>query len=128
MRYRRALTLVEVLAATVLMAILAGTCMPLLQRAMRASHEPEAPFELLALAQLADWFIGDPAVFGLEMPWPSEQVRVPWPDHPDRPPVTVRGLMAGDPDLDHAWLVFSCEGLAVFRWIPVDDQGEEPGP
>lgn len=129
MRPRRALTLVEVLAATVLLAMLAAACMPLLQRAMRGmGAPPEAPFNPVELAQLADSFLADPSAFGVESPSEQDELQLPWPEHPQRPPVTVRRLTAQDAEADHTWLAFSCASWAIHRWVPVDHNGQEPVP
>ncbi|MCH8166197.1 MAG: type II secretion system protein [Planctomycetes bacterium] len=131
MRARRALTLVEVLAATVLLAMLAATCMPLLQRAMRALDEPsppDAPFELVELSQLADSFLADASAFGVESPSEQDELQLPWPEHTQRPPVIVRRLTAQDADADHTWLAFSSGKTFIFRWVPVDHNAQEPVP
>lgn len=128
MRIRRALTLVEVLAATVLLAMLAAACMPLLQRAMRGLDEPEAPFNPVELAQLADSFLADPSAFGVESPSEQDELHFPWPEHPQRPPVTVRRLTAQDAEADHTWLAFSSGKTFIFRWVPVYHNAKEPVP
>ncbi len=131
MRPRRALTLVEVVAATVLLAMLAAACMGLLQRAMRGLDEPsppDAPFELFELSQLADSFLADASAFGVESPSEHDELQLPWPEHPQRPPVTVHHLTAQDADADHLWLAFSSGKTFIFRWIPVDHDTEDPVP
>lgn len=129
MRIRRALTLVEVLAATVLLAMLAAACMPLLQRAMRGlGAPPEAPFELFELSQLADSFIADAFNFGVESSSEQDELHFPWPEHPQRPQVTVRRLTAQDAEADHTWLAFSSSKTFIFRWVPVDHDAQEPVP
>ena len=131
MRIRRALTLVEVLAATVLLAMLAAACMPLLQRAMRALRAPpppDAPFELFELSQLADSFLADASAFGVESPSEQDELQLPWPEHPQRPPVIVRRLTAQATEVDHTWLAFSSGKTFIFRWVPVDHDTEEPVP
>ena len=125
MRERRGQTLIEVLAATVLLAILAATCMPLLQRAMRALQTTKPPFELLELAQFADSLVADPSAFGVEAPSQLAELQLPWPEHHDRPLITVRRLSTSDPESDHAWLTFSCGGGAVYRWVPLEREPEE---
>ena len=128
MRLRRALTLVEVLAATVLLAMLAAACMPLLQRAMRGLDEPDAPFNPLELSQLADSFLGDPSAFSVESPSEQDALQLPWPEHPEHPLVIVRRLTARDADADHTWLAFSSGKTFIFRWVPVDHDAQEPVP
>ncbi len=128
MRARRGLTLAEVLAATVLLAILAATCMPLLQRSMRALQTTKPPFELLELAQFADSLLADPSAFGVEAPSQLAELQLPWPEQPDRSLITVRRLSASDPESDHAGLAFSCGGRAIYRWVPLEREPEERVP
>ncbi|MHC4414373.1 MAG: type II secretion system protein [Planctomycetota bacterium] len=128
MRRRRGLTLVEVLASTVLLAILAATCMPLLRQAMRVLHEPESSFEMFDVSQFADRFIVHPGPGGIKLLSEGDQLELPWPEHPDRAPITVRRMTAGETDTGRAWLTFSCEGRSVSRWVAVErseDEGQE---
>ena len=128
MRRHHGLTLVEVLAATVLLAILAAACVLLLQRAMRALQPPDPGFEFLELAQLADLFIADPSTLGGEaLPQEGEHQAL-WPEHPDRPLITVHRLTANDPEAEYAWLVVSSGQWAVHRWVPNDREEEELRP
>ena len=128
MRPRRALTLVEVLAATVLLAMLAAVCMPLLQGAMRALDEPETPFNPAELSQLADSFLADASAFSAKSPSEQDELHFPWPEHPQRPLVTVRRLTAQDAEADHTWLAFSSSDTVIFRWVPVDHNAKVPVP
>ncbi len=139
MRRRHGLTLVEVLASTVLLTLVAATCMPLLRQAMRGLREPATPFELLELVEFADAFVADPAAFGFDEIQPVDgeaQLESPWPQDPDRPAVAVRRLTVDDQDADHAWLTFTCDRWTVCRWKAVEpqedlddrsDQGEGDG-
>lgn len=125
MSARRGLTLVEVLAATVLLTVLAGACVPLMERAMRALDDPAAPIDRFELAVLADQFMDEPAAFGMERPPQDETIFLTWPEQLDRPPVTVRRLRASDTDVDHAWIEFACGEAAVWRWIADEPQKPE---
>ena len=128
MRSHRGLTLIEVLTATVLMAILVGTCVPILRQASRAMYLPVRPFEIRELATLADQFVADPATFGLEEALPEQPFELNWPETvPDRPPVLVSRLHGEDAEDGHEWLVFSCAHVTVVRWLPPVDPGDVPG-
>ena len=125
---RHALTLLEVLAATVLLTLLAATCLPMLQRATRLLDQPEVPFDYSELARLADSILADPEIFGLSG-LPSEgEAAIGWPESPDRPMVVIRVLSAQDTSSDHVWLRFSCDQASVHRWIPVRDQSKDTTP
>ena len=127
MMRRHGLTLVEVLASTVLLTLVAATCMPLLRQAMRVLGEPAPPFELLELVEFADAFIVDLAASATDEIEPLDDQfprELPWPDDPDRPAVTIRRLTGED--ADHAWLTFTCDRWTVCRWKavePRDDSG-----
>ena len=122
MRYRRGLTLIEVLAATALLAMMAAACVPLLRQSMRAAREPEIPIEPYELAEIADGFLADISELGQE-PGYGE---MPWPDNPERPPIAFEQLTSEDVGANHFWVTFTCAGLTVSRWVPVEEPGEEP--
>ena len=125
MRRRRGLTLLEVLASTVLLTMLAWACGPLLRKAMNDLRQPDEPFALIELTQLAGMFLADPSAFGVESP-PSEldELHLPWPDQSDRSPVVVHRLSAEAGPHDHAWLSFTSEGQRIFRWIAIEQESE----
>ena len=125
MRRAYGLTLIEVLASTALLTILAATCVPLLRRSLRVIRAPAPPLELFELAEFADTFVADPAAFepGVE----EIHREVPWPDAPDLPPVSVWSMTAADDEADHVWLVFTCERWTVARWRPLDGEDETGG-
>ena len=125
---RRALTLLEVLASTVLLTMLAWACLPLLRQAMSDLRQKDEPFALVELTQLAELFLTDPSAFGVEsLPSPLDELHLPWPERPGRSPVTVRRLSTDPSPSDHAWLSFSCQGQRIFRWLAVEAE-REPEP
>ncbi len=128
MMRRRGLTLLEVLASTVLLTLLASACLPLLQQAMSDLRQTDEPFAMVGLTQLAELFLADPSAFGVaSLPSELDELHLPWPEQPDRSPVTVRRLSADAPPHDHAWVSFSCEGQRIFRWLAAEaEQESEP--
>ena len=128
MMRRRGLTLLEVLASTVLLTLLASACLPLLRQAMSDLGQMDEPFALVELTQLAELFLADPPAFGVEsLPSQSDDLHLPWPERPGRSPVTVRRWRTDAPPPDHAWLSFSCQGQRIFRWLAVEaERGPEP--
>ena len=125
---RRGLTLLEVLAAAVLLAVVAGTCVPLLRNALPALRAPDHQFELFELARVADSIIAEPAAFGIEA-WPEIGDQwITWPDVPDRPVITVRLIRVGEPQVNHGWLAFSSGDWTIHRWIALDVDEGERGP
>jgi len=117
----RALTLVEVLAAVVLLSILSAASAQMLG-AVR-DHIDHAPGIVLSeLTIFADTFMEEPAKFGVNaLPEniSDEELTVPWPDEPARAPVTLARIEPDNPATEHAWLAFRCGTLVVVRYIPV---------
>ncbi len=129
---RRGLTLLEVLASTLLLALLAATVVPVLRQAMSAAHQAPPSFDLLELTQFAEAYVAealqqDERENKAEAPPHEPSAQVPWPDKPQRPPVTVRRLSAASPEADHQWVVLSCDGWVVARWVPIEHVEEDLG-
>jgi hypothetical protein len=126
MRRRRALTLVEVLAATVLLAILTGTCVPFIERAARDLAEPHGVVPIDELGALADAVVADPEAFGIEDIRTVDRFELAWPEAPGRPAVGITMLTQETPaggerteEPTHAWLTFTSGEAIVFRWIEI---------
>lgn len=117
----RGLTLIEVLAATVLLGITAAACVPILTSAMRVLHEEHAAsVSLDDLAIFADGVVADPESFGLTIAQLHEldSIEISWPDAGVS--VTIKSKRAEDTAIRHSLLVFTthAEGArTVFRWI-----------
>ncbi len=142
---RRGLTLLEVLAAAVLLTTLAGACVPLLSDAagrLAAMNESgnEASFDSIDLAQFADSVLSTPDAYRIDSLTELYRLDLAWPEAPARSPVTItqlRDLSSGSADGDddsseitHAWLSFACEDHLVIRWLSLetgeDDADAEP--
>ena len=120
---RRAMTLVEVLAATMLLAVVAAVAAGFLGDATRrpVDHDPEAT--LTALAAVADAALRDPALPSW-LPAPSADALLAR-TLPDGSPVVA--TLIADPADDHGWLVLRARGVAVSRWLPLDrPRGRRP--
>lgn len=127
---RRGLTLIEVLAATAILAMIAAACIPTLRAALATMNEDDPALDLHDLSNLADQIVGAPEDFGLDS---SDIVHteVAWPEHPERPPVVVTALNAPSDDdapPDHRWLIFTSDGCTVARWMAVEAEPEESQP
>ena len=121
---QRGLTLVEVLAATVLLAAMASVVMPLMQRAMRELEEMQPEIDLRDLADIADTLSVNPDVFGGLTDASAQRQELPWPGNSTRPPIMIKRIDPGYEDPDHNWLSVSCGGWEVYRWIPLDPNDE----
>ena len=91
------MTLIEVLASTVLLTMLAATCVPLLQGAMRTLKENTATSAaaITDLEQFADEFLADLGEQGSSLE-PTETAQVIRSAHSDLGPVQVQLLLPDD--------------------------------
>lgn len=114
---RRGMTLVEVVAALVLLATLAGAIVPLLQSSARAlAPAPSAP-DLVRLGDFAARLLTDPRALGLTEEALSAGTLNQQLPCPGGPSVRVTRLEAG---ADHAWLIFECGNAVIARWVFVE--------
>jgi hypothetical protein len=122
------MTLIEVLAATVLLAALAATSARVLQ-SVRSDSQQTLGTPFFELASLADSFIAEPAAFGVNIPLDkigAEQSAIRWPNRPNREPVLITRVDPQSPVKDHAWLVFQHGSSAVSRYIPLSVKERNP--
>lgn len=125
---RRALTLIEVLAATVLLAILGGVCASLL-RSVRLSqmeeHQLKGELDMLELDRFADRFMAEsgPAILD-EVPAGSQRI-IEWLYENRSHSVRLRRVeptgSADEPT--HAWLAFNCGPWTVWRRVELPGKG-----
>ena len=127
MSSQRGLTLIEVLAATVLLSMLAASCVPILRLAMNDLRDQDESFDLIELSLFVDEILSDPTKFNLdpEMIAESSEHTITWPDSATGASVIMHRLISDDPKADHAWLSFSCNGQSVLRWIEIDNENDQ---
>ncbi|GEM_PF-3038494 len=119
----RGLTLIELLAATVLLALLSTACASLLRivRPLRAdARTDDDPVSVFELEHFVDQVLLDSTTRAHCEP-AGVDITLLWPDAASRSPVRVRRL-ADTSELAAGasnWLGFSCRGLVVWRWLPV---------
>ncbi len=132
-RSRRAgMTLLEVLIATAILAMLAVACTPLIVRAISSVERSAHAMSVQAadLSAAADIFINDPVSFGLEHASLHEisELQIPWPkddERFDKVPASVIDVCAIRADrshADHLWLRFECEGAIALRMVTVPEE------
>ena len=131
----RGLTLVEVLVATVLLAALAGTVVPMLRT--RDVDRAQQVQQLVTLDMFADRFLQDHQKLGVEhladisdeLALPLTSIQVEHDLSMEDNTVIVRRMISGQTSsLNHAWLIFVWEGdpsMHVTRWIPLPDREED---
>lgn len=142
---RRGLTLVEVLAATVLLAILAAVAVGFVRDAARSASQPIARTHAVAahadLARCIDRVFSHDHALRARLtarsrfepfefqPESSDERR------PSFTSVRVARLDANDPNADHAWAVFEGGDARVLRFVrlaspdaaPRSERGPRPG-
>jgi prepilin-type N-terminal cleavage/methylation domain-containing protein len=127
-RRRRALTLLEVLLATALLAMLAAACVPAIARAMTMlrddSRREQREFHLADLETVADAFLEKTSRFGVldVQPYEIDVVEFEWPADSgiaSTSPIVARARRSADAEVTHLWLLFECEGLTVSRWVAI---------
>lgn len=131
MTERRALTLVEVLVATALLAVLVATLLPFAVRASRSLSPRPAPVDMDALSGFADAVMSNPGAFQIADLNVVEQTTIAWPGSTTRE-VTIRRVSPAELSddepyvLPHRWLAFTCEDVTVLRWVPAPDDAAMP--
>lgn len=128
---RRAMTLIEVLAATVLLALLGSACASLLRSApvMPASASEEtSAIDTLALERLADQLLDESGLQERIIMDASADFAAAWPDVAGRPPVRIRRIVpeASADEPAHAWIAFSCGNVIVWRCIDLPKEIPSP--
>lgn len=129
----RGLTLLEVLVATAILAMLAGAVVPSIAQAL-ARLRPVAKASIVDIADLgvvADQFIAEPEAFekGLaasqlheiefkQIGWPTDEPRF---EKFTAQPIRIQAIRraGGDESETHLWLSFSCDGVSVMRWVSI---------
>ncbi len=123
---RRGLTLIEVLAATVLLAAMSAVCIGLVREA-RLAGEAEVSqadaHQLVYLRRLAEQVAVDPSVVGIEVESLTGTEITGEFDIDDlrgdlQGPVSYRLLYPDEPQADHVWVVLSVGGAQVV--VPVE--------
>lgn len=128
----RAMTLVEVLAATVLLAMVAGTCASLLRSVAQHANDGDLVLRTDELAELADRWLRDRAVESAPpaLDWPQfrgSELDCAWPTNPARDHIRVRLVQCKEGDV-RCWIELESGGARVWRWCPADrdDPGSTP--
>lgn len=125
---RRGLTLLEVVAAAVLLASSVVVCLPLIKDIAAAESRPPIEVACLDLGDLAERILTDPKDVGLGTHLnlrPGLDVELAWPDEPERPRIRVR-VQSSQMSADHAWLVLECQGVSAARCIPIERGRRRP--
>jgi hypothetical protein len=128
MRRTLGLTLLEVLASLALLSMIAATCVPLLERAMRVMAGTRATDGPLVtdLAEVANSALNEPGKYQIENWQIVESFTIPWQDHAAREPLAVVRMTSGETETDSQringdWVKFTFETTTIYRWIPVEE-------
>lgn len=124
---RRGLTLLEVVAAAALLAVIAAACVPMLREARRWADRAAEPDRFDDLVAVADAIVADPEVFGLvetDLTTDGFETTISPPElDPDR--VRIRLLQSDDEAATHAWVALDCDGDTVIRYVELPVEADE---
>ena len=122
MSERRGLTLLEVLFAAAMLAMLAATCAPLLRSAQLASEEPDEDHVHAELQQLVEEFLEEPTRFGIDDPLGLESFTLEWPSPAARQQINVQRIDSISHEPIAQWLVFTCGESFVLRRFELEKE------
>jgi prepilin-type N-terminal cleavage/methylation domain-containing protein len=111
---RRGLTLIEVVAATVLLVSLSVAAVTVIRDSRRVIEAAPDPPELLELAILADQIAARPASYGLD-PATAKAGDIVFVTHDGGHIVVAIAAR----EVDHAWIRVEQDGVAIFRYVRV---------
>jgi prepilin-type N-terminal cleavage/methylation domain-containing protein len=112
---RRGLTLIEVVAATVLLSLLAVAVVPVLRDA-RAQAEARGPrLDVFELGLLADRLVDDPESMGVAKDWAEQISSARQALQADGTAITVHRERAD-------WIVFERGSTSVARFVPLEEE------
>ena len=125
----RGLTLIEVLAATVLLAMIVGAVLPALRRAGDVASAAEPAVAFAQFRNAVDQLMSDPTIAVAADTNGAAPRSMPWPGGaPDRPSIDIQylGAASGD-ETTRGWITFTCERWTIVRWIDheQDDESKE---
>lgn len=128
MRRSQGMTLIEVLAATVLLAMIVAVCLPMLIGKAR-SDATQTDITLEELALIADRALSDPAAYGLgpangTVLINGPRLQVISPSTPADIHLCV--LHPTSPETGHVWVVFLSGATSVSRWLSIESIGVAP--
>lgn len=118
------LTLIELVAALALLAMIVTASLPVLQEAARSLQSNEPAVAVEDLGMLADRMLSDPEAFGIEPLHAFESAQIEWPTDllPDATSDAVTVELVRIEETDHAWLRFSAGEAATLRWIKLEEE------
>ncbi len=123
---RRGLTLLGLLVSVMLMAIIGAACLPVMQSAAAELSEAAVGEDEdgVGLARAVDAYL---ELEDTELPTDGEELmaELPWPEDVEAGPAYVKQLLSNDPGTDHFWLVFTCDGRSVARWMATETEDED---
>ncbi len=127
----RAMTLIEVLAATVLLAILGSVCASVLRSVSVIPTDPASgtvSVDMLSLERAVNELLDDPDLRERVIADASAEISLPWPDEPARPAIQARRVEheSAAEESEHAWVAFSCEQCIVWRCIALPKENPSP--
>jgi len=118
----RGLTLLETLAATVLLTALAVAVLPVMTTAQAQLGVSRLSPDLFPLSGVADTAISHPEIVGLDAEWAQRVLQLPVRFHTETTDdVEARIVSRG---VGHAWVEFRSGDLRLVRWLPVAEEDQ----
>lgn len=136
-RPHHGLTLLEVLIATAILAVMASAVVPSIAQALDVLRQLDSKTSVdrADLASVVDAFMLDPKRLGVDIP-PARlheinDTRITWPTDEPRYEkyagvlIEIRSIALGGAEVgakggaEHLWLEFTCERLQVIRWVSI---------
>jgi hypothetical protein len=111
---RRALTIIEVMAATVLLAALAVAVVPVLRDARAQVEARESRLEIFELGLIADRLVDEPEALGVPQDWPDQVT-------PRSVIINVAGTAISVRRVRACWIIFEHAGTSVARYVPPEE-------
>lgn len=128
----RGMTLLETLAATVLLGVIAAAVLPLVRTAGAGRAPGSAALSEAELSVLVDRVLDDPAGYGvdddlLSTPGASGSVYVETPVEERIVGLRFEVLVPAEraPDAPHTWVLWAVDDVRTLRWTPLPDVGGE---
>ena len=120
MNHYRGLTLLETLCASVLLTMIAATCIPMMQSATQVTHviDSTTHSSLFDLSIFVDQWLDEQKLV-IHADDPPLFIEIPWLEGEIHSYVQVTQLECNTPDIDHTWFVFQCGEQQVLRSVPV---------
>jgi len=121
---RSGLTLIELVAALALLAMIVTVSLPIIQGAAAALQSTSQSISVEDLGLVADRVMSDPKAFRIESLGAIENTKIEWPEdvtpNPPSDPIVLE--VVRNEESQHAWVRFSVGKVVTMRWLALEKQ------